>query len=248
MKELKDYLYYYEPGPPDIKIYCGDCLEIMPLLTSESMDMVWTDPPYGHNNHNEDLNSRLNEYRGIENKPIENDDPENFKHVVDGAMTEAVRILNKDCCCCCCGGGPKPTFAWVANRLDTNGLEFFHSVIWDKVNPGLGWRYRRQHEMIMVAKRVGGNLLWADDRTAVPNIVKEYPDRERRHPNEKPLNMVKKFIFWHGGKNVLDPFLGSGTTLVACKELKRNGIGIEINEKYCSIARTRLLNTQVPFL
>ena len=251
MKSLNDYLYFHEPGPPDIKIYLGDCLEILPLLKSESMDMVWTDPPYGHDNHNGDLNSQLNKHRGIEDKPIENDDQENFRRVLDGSMTEVARILDKDCCCCCCccgGGGPRPTFAFVANRMDTNGLEFFHSVIWDKVNPGLGWRYRRQHEMIMVAKRSGGKLLWADDKQAVPNIVKEYPDRDRQHPNEKPLNIVKKFISWHGGQNVLDPFLGSGTTLVACKELGRNGIGIEINQKYCEIAKRRLINTQTMML
>lgn len=243
--EAEKYVYYRESNP-DLIIMLGDCLEIMPILASESMDMVWTDPPYGHNNHKEDFNSRLNKHRGIEDKPIENDDPENFRRVLDGAMTEATRILNKDCCCCCCcgGGGPKPTFAWVANRLDSNGLEFFHSVIWDKVNPGLGWRYRRQHEMVMVAKRVGGKLLWADSKLAVPNIVKEFPYRDRQHPNEKPLNIVKKFINWHGGQNVLDPFLGSGTTLVACKELGRNGIGIEINERYCAIAKKRLQNTQ----
>ena len=249
MKKLEDYLYYEEKNP-DIKIYNGDCLEILPLLPSESMDMVWTDPPYGHDNHNGDLNSQLNKHRGIEDQPIANDDSENFRRVVDGAMTEVARILNQDCCCCCCcgGGGPKPTFAWVANRLDSNGLEFFHSVIWDKVNPGLGWRYRRQHEMVMVAKRKGGKLLWANDDLAVRNIVTEYPDRDRQHPNEKPLPLVKKFLFWHGGQNVLDPFLGGGTTLVACKELKRNGIGIEINPKYCEIAKKRLMNTQVPFL
>ncbi len=248
-KQLSDYLYYHEDGPPSITIYLGDCLDVLPLLPSESMDMVWTDPPYGHDNHDGDLNSQLNKHRGIEDKPIENDDPENFRRVVDGALTECARILNKDCCCCCCGGGgPRPTFAWVANRMDTDGLEFFHSVIWDKVNPGLGWRYRRQHEMIMVAKRKGGKLLWADDKKAVPNIVKEYPDRDRQHPNEKPSQIVRNFINWHGGQNVLDPFLGGGTTLVACKELKRNGIGIEINEEYCRVAKSRLKNTIVPFL
>jgi len=64
-----------------------------------------------------------------------------MRTVVDAMLTEAARILKPDCCCCCCcccggGGGPRPTFAWVANRMDNSGLRFFHSVIWDKVNPG----------------------------------------------------------------------------------------------------------------
>src|SRR3990167_9159313 len=44
-RKVEDYLYYHEPGPPDIKIYCGDCLELMPLLSK--VDLVVTDPPYG---------------------------------------------------------------------------------------------------------------------------------------------------------------------------------------------------------
>lgn len=64
------------------------------------------------------------------------------------------------------------------------------------------------------------------------------------HPCPKPLP-VMKWLVESGDLNglVLDPFLGSGTTLVACKELNRNGIGIEINEKYCAIAKKRLQNT-----
>jgi DNA modification methylase len=72
----------------------------------------------------------------------------------------------------------------------------------------------------------------------------------RYHPTQKPRVLMKYCVSWMEpiDGTVLDPFLGSGTTLVSCKELKRNGIGIEINEKYCEIAKKRLLNTQVPFI
>ena len=150
-------------------------------------------------------------------------------------------LLSADCCCCCCccgGGGPKPTFAWVAQRMDQSGLSFFHSVIWDKKNPGLGWRYRRQHEMVMISHRTGGKLLWADDDVAARNIYSFMPPRERVHPNEKPVEMVQHFIELHAteGKTILDPFMGSGTTLVACAKMGRKGIGIELDPEYFDIA------------
>ena len=149
----------------DCTLYLGDCLEVMAAIPSGTVDMIWTDPPYGHDNHDGDLNARLNDHRGIQGKPIANDDSDGMRRVVDGMLTEAARVLSPDCCCCCCcgGGGPKPTFAWVADRMDRGGLSFFHSVIWDKKNPGLGWRYRRQHEMVMISHRAGGKLLWANE-------------------------------------------------------------------------------------
>ena len=227
----------------DCVLYQGDCLEVMSAISSGSVHMVWTDPPYGHSNHDGDLNSQLNAHRGIEDKPIANDDPEAFRRVLDGMLTEAVRVLDDDCCCCCCGGGgPRPTFAFVADRMDNGGLTFFHSVIWDKKNPGLGWRYRRQHEMVMVAHRTGGKLLWADDDVAVRNIYSEMPPRDRQHPNEKPLNMVRHFIEIHSlpGQTILDPFMGSGTTLAACAKMGRKGIGIELDPGYFDIACKRV--------
>ena len=225
----------------------GDCLEILPTFPSESIDMIWTDPPYGHKNHDGDLNAKLNEYREIEQKPIANDDQDSMRLVVDGMLLEASRVLRADCCCCCCGGGgPRPTFAWVANRMDTGGLSFFHSVIWDKANPGLGWRYRRQHEMVMVSHREGGKLLWANDDIAIPNIIRMMPGRDRDHPNEKPVSLVEKFVGVHAqeGQMVLDPFMGSGTTGVACMNLGRKFIGIEIEPKYYDIACERIENAQ----
>ena len=64
-----------------------------------------------------------------------------------------------------------------------------------------------------------------------------------QHPTQKPVSLIVWCISFLSDGTILDPFLGSGTTLVACKELNRNGIGIEISPKYCEIAKKRLQNT-----
>ena len=225
-------------------LYCGDCRDILPTLPSESIDMLWTDPPYGHGNHAGDWNARLNKHRGISDRPIANDGADEMRRVVDFMLQEAARVLRADCCCCCCccGGGPRPTFAWVANRMDGDGLQFFHSVIWDKVNPGLGWRYRREHEMVMVAHRSGGKLSWSGEVKAIPNVLKVSKPRDGIHPNVKPVELVETFVRAHAspGQIVLDPFMGSGTTGVACANLSRSFVGIELEREYFDIACRRI--------
>lgn len=140
------------------------------------------------------------------------------------------------------GGGPRPVFAWLAERMDREGLQFFHSVIWDKVNPGLGWRYRRQHEMVMVAHRAGSKLLWADDKRAVPNIYALMPGRERKHPNEKPVELIDHFLLVHSSPDqlVVDPFMGSGTTGVVAARRGRKFIGCEIAPEHFETACRRI--------
>lgn len=68
------------------------------------------------------------------------------------------------------------------------------------------------------------------------------PPRDRVHPNEKPVGMVEHFISLHTrpGQTVLDPFMGSGTTLVACQRLGRQGTGIEIDPGYFETACERV--------
>ena len=66
--------------------------------------------------------------------------------------------------------------------------------------------------------------------------------QKRIHPWEKPETLMEKIIRIHTNENdtVFDPFFGSGTTLIVCKQLKRNFIGIEISPEYCKIAEDRL--------
>jgi len=231
-------------------LYCGDCRDILPTLEKNSVRLLWTDPPYGHKNHEGDLNAQLNAHRGISNKPIANDGPDEMREVVSSMLKLAFPILCDDCCCCCCcccgGGGPKPTFAWVADRMDKEGLSFFHSVIWDKKNPGLGWRFRRQHEMVMVAHKQGKKLSWANDDLAIANIISIMPPRERLHPNEKPVELVNKFVSLttNAGDIVFDPFMGSGTTGVAAVQMGRKFIGIELDPDYFKIACKRIEDAQ----
>jgi hypothetical protein len=89
----------------DATLYLGDCLEIMPTL--EKVDALISDPPYGNANHDGDWNARLNDHRGIENKPIANDDAESMRSVMDQMLTLSVPLLGKkvSACCCFCGGG-----------------------------------------------------------------------------------------------------------------------------------------------
>ena len=146
-----------------------------------------------------------------------------MKAVVDAAQTHAARNLRHDSCCCCCcgGGGPKPTFAWLANRMDTGGLSFFHAVVWDKGGLGIGWRYRRNYEMVMIAHRKGGRLKWETERkdaiTAnVVRIAKIIPQIDD-HPTPKPVELFDHFLHLHGkpGATVLDPFMGHAPVGVA---------------------------------
>jgi len=245
---------YYDEG--GIVIYHGDCREILPALAPESADIVWTDPPYGHNNNNGDLIHRWEAALGqspnveAEARPIANDSPDEMRAVVDVALRECARVLRRDCCCCCCcccgGGGPRPTFAWLAERMDRDGLSFFHSVIWDKGGLGMGWRYRRNHEMVMIAHRRGGKLKWewegsGPETANVVRIGKIIPQADD-HPTPKPLALIRHFLNLHGkrGDVVLDPFMGHGPTLRVAKDMGMSAIGIEIREDYCEIAARRL--------
>ena len=122
-------------------------------------------------------------------------------------------------------------------------LDYTAIHIWDK-KTGCGSEYERIFER-------NGNLNYKMFRYYLINstVAANYAqDFYSGHPSQKPIKLIRELIIKNTKSNdlILDPFLGSGTTAVACKQLGRRYIGIEISEKYCQIARDRISNTEEP--
>lgn len=235
------------------QVHCINCLELLGRLEDKSIDMIFCDPPYGHNNNgNEDLihaweravgkQKHVEAPRAIANDGIEAND------LFRAVLPEFNRVLKKGAVCCCCGGGgPDPQFARWSLWMDEH-LEFKQMVVWDKGKMGMGWHYRRSYETVLVAQKAGAACFWFDDSNAVENIIR--PDMNipkiipsaNQHPTQKPEALAAHFIRLHTQKGmvVLDPFAGSGSTALAAKQLGRDFIAGEIDPQFVEMARGRL--------
>jgi DNA modification methylase len=138
--------------------------------------------------------------------------------LIQWSFCEWDRLLSPGCCCCCCcgGGGPDPQFGRWSLWLQ-EAIGFKQMVIWDKGHMGMGWHYRRSYETVL---------------------------GKTDHPTEKPVELAEHFIQLHTqrGQLVLDPFLGSGSTALACAKLGRKFIGVDIDEEHIKTTVLRLKN------
>jgi hypothetical protein len=237
----------------DATLYLGDARDVLPALGDRSIDFIFTDPPFGHNNNNNgDLIHRREAALGRLpcgsdtplGRPIANDGAE-ANDLVRWFYGEANRLLPKGgCCCCCCGGGggPDPQFARWSLWLD-EALGFKQMVVWDKGPMGMGWHYRRSYETVLVGEKRGGACRWFDTTDAVENVIR--PGKIRKiipskseHPTAKDPNLALHFIRLHSqeGEVVLDPFMGAGSTLVAALNSGRRFIGVEIDPHWFDVA------------
>jgi DNA modification methylase len=251
--------YYHEPG---IDIYVGDAREILPKL--ESVDMIFTDPPYGHNNNNGDLIHRIEQAipgrrrsgddgtDTYDARPIANDDGVEANALVQWFFQQAAdKLRHGGCCCCCCGGGgPDPQFARWSLWLD-EAMDFKQMVVWDKGPIGMGWHYRRSYETVLVGQKPGAACKWYDETDRIENIIRHIPKiipSALQHPTPKPPELAAHFICLHTqlGEVVLDPFMGAGSTAEAAKVLGRKFIGIELDERWAVMAVERLRQAVLP--
>ncbi len=235
-------------------MYLGDARTILPTLADRSIDFVFTDPPYGHNNNDGDLiarreivTGRAPKYVDAVPRPIANDDPEGANELVRWFFGQANRLLASGCCCCCCcgGGGPDPQFARWSLWLD-EAIGFKQMVVWDKGPMGMGWHYRRSYETILVGEKRGAACRWYDTTGSIENVIR--PGKINKiiptandHPTPKPALLAQHFIKLHSrpGDIVLDPFMGSGSTLSAAAHSGRKFIGVEIEPKWFEAAVVR---------
>mgnify|MGYP001562625825 CR=1 FL=1 len=194
------------------KVIQGDCLEIMKQMPDKCVDLVLTDPPYGigEDERSADEVGRLS--WKVENRW-------DLTIPSKEVFTEIMRVS-------------KNQIIWGGNYFIENGLK--NSRCW------LSW-YKMQ-EFSGADMELAWTSFDMSSKTFKMSRVEFHGKEKKQHPTQKPLELMKWIIENYANKDdlIFDPFLGSGTTAVAAKQLGRKYIGIEISEKYCEISRQRL--------
>lgn len=219
-----------------VTIYHGDCLETMSEIEDGSMDILVTDPPY---NIGKKYGPGTNDKRGLEEYWQWFD--EVFSLVSQKVNTGYFYISHSD----------KGIYT-AKPELEKLGLEYIQTLIWWGRNGysmqlhRKSWSYR--HEPILFFCKgdpdpllVGDKGMWYTSVIEVPRPQSNFSEG-RYHPTQKPVNLYKTLIQRTPGKVILDPFMGSGTSLIAAKGLERKAIGLEIEEEYCEIAAKRCVS------
>jgi site-specific DNA-methyltransferase (adenine-specific) len=221
--------YYEHAG---IVIYHGDCREVMPAL--DPVDVVLTDPPYGVNlgrtagagrGHGHGL--KLDAYASY------SDTYENFVSIIAPALSVAI-------------GRAKRAAVWTGPHIHEQAKpDAIGGVYYPAAQGRHCWGFKSFLPVLFYGK--APNLHLGSRPTAI--VSSELPEPSSKgHPCPKPLGWMKWLVALASlpGETILDPFMGSGTTLRAAKDLGRRAIGIEIEERYCEIAARRLQQEVLP--
>jgi len=207
------------------------------LVGEDPIDVVWTDPPYGVS------------YVGKtpEALTIQNDDEAGLRHLLDRAFAAADAVLRPGGRLYVCHPAGPASMSFLGAFTDA-GWRLRQILVWVKDRMVLGHGdYHYRHEPILYGYKPGpgrwgrGYQGWyggndADSVLDVPRPVAS-PD----HPTAKPVELISRCLSnssaW--GARVLDPFAGSGSTLIACEQLGRRGLALELDPLYCEVAVRR---------
>ena len=202
----------------DCTLYLGDCLEVMPTLGK--VDAVVTDPPYGID---------IGGAKTIGGAGKITKATEYGKHDWDknGLSKQQFELIKQS----------DEWIIWGANHLAGVLGNFTGALVWDKKCQN-GWNDTFSDAEIAAINTINNTKcfrqLW------VGALRTDEGSTERFHPTQKPFALMKWCLSFVKGQTILDPFMGSGTTGVACVKLGRKFIGIELDEKYFDIACRRI--------
>ena len=207
------------------QIIQGDCLEVMKGIDDDSVDLVLTDIPYG------EVNRKSNGLRVLNKKKAD---------IVNFDLPTLLKELSRICkgsFYIFCGWTQLPI---IKNYFIKNGLST-RVIVWEKTNPS-----PMNGDFIWLSgiePAVYGKYPKATFNAHCRNTVLKYSNGSSKiHPTQKNIKLFKDILEVSSNKDdiVFDPFIGSGTTAVACKELGRKYIGIELSPEYVEIARRRI--------
>lgn len=224
---------------PFVKVRQGDCLELMATLPDKCVDLCLTDPPY---NIARDNNFSTMGRAGIDfgewDKGFDL-----FSYII-----EVSRILKPD--------GSFVVFNdWknlgdISKFAEQHGFDTKDMLRLEKTNPmprNRDRRYITDYECAVWFTKKGGKWVFnrLDEKYQRPKFVASV--EKGLHPTQKNLSLMEDLVRIHSNECqiVIDPFMGSGTTGVACKKLNRNFIGIERDDKYFAIAKQRISEAQL---
>ena len=219
------------------RLLCGDSTQtdtFLKLMDGEMADMVVTDPPY-----NVAYEGATKEKLTIVNDNMANDDFYKFLYDFYSALTTAVKK----------GGA---IYVWHASSEIINfakalvdaGWLLKQQLIWVKSSMVMGRQdYQWKHEPCLYGWLAGDSHKWYSDRKQTTIIEFDRPSRNGEHPTMKPIGLFSYQINNSSkiGDIVIDAFGGSGTTMVACEQLKRKARIIEYDPKYCQVIVDRML-------
>ncbi len=221
------------------RLYCGDSLStgaLERLCDGKKVDVALTDPPYGIA-----FQSTLAK-RGRRKKAIANDGQEEFDDFLTRALPAIKSVMKRGSALYwfAGGGGAEPVLAKALLAISEQ-FTLLNTIVWDKVDPGLGWRWRRSWEAIIEASH-GKPRVWhgGTDQRNVLRYAKAIPQSDD-HPTPKPVPLLEEIIRAAAPSRglVLDPFAGSGPTLIAAERSGRICLAAELEPRYCDIVVAR---------
>ena len=221
----------------------GDCLEVLKKLRSESVDLVVTDPPYFILNTVSKIQKEAKDWDSFEDMLA-------YKKFTTKYLNELYRIM-KDNTSCCLFWSERHLFAFDEIIQQTK-FNLHKILIWHYPNILKGFSNKRWHNTFDFIFHLAKGKVSTFNASFVkgenidvwrfPKPQFNFKKDHKYHSTQKPLELIKRLIKILSNPNdtVLDPFLGSGTTMQACLELNRNCIGVEINPEYVNVTKKRL--------
>lgn len=224
-------------------IYNADCLQVMRDIPNESIDLVCTDPPYRVTSRGGMESSSMSGYwtkkKSCSGKIFDHNDID-----IEEYLPEFYRILKPNAhCYIMCNNYNLPHFFEVIGKSD---FHFVKLLVWDKQSKICGRYYMGQVELIFMLRKGKDkpvNNCSQSDLLSFSNFNREKDkDGNNLHDSMKPVPLMQVMIenSTQEGELVLDPFAGSGSTLLACIRSKRHYIGCEIDENYYNIILRRI--------
>ncbi|EGQ7707846.1 DNA-methyltransferase [Vibrio cholerae] len=206
-----------------MKVFKEDAVRWLSTLADASVDLIVTDPPYEslEKHRNVGTTTRLKVSKSSSNQWFEIFPNERFESL----LREVYRVLKKNThfylfC-------DQETMFVIKPIAEKVGFKFWKPIVWDKVSIGMGYHYRSRHEYILFFEKGKRKL----NDLGVPDVL-QCKRVFRGYPTEKPVELIEVLISQSSNENqlVVDPFFGSGSTLIAARNLSRSYMGCDISE------------------